>query len=212
MRRVMVCGFIGTYLLMLVFGLFSHALGYKSTDHVGMYFLVWDMYCGWGGYEIRHHIIAEGESGQYYDVTPPWGEFVPFGSAGRHDYDASTSFTAVIAEHVLNHTDHEPMTEIILVEEAWSKKYNLPASIYESRYEEPLEKRSYFRPRVVLSSDGEIRERCLDWTSWLAHQALADNPRLQRDIANRPFMMQDQFSSPEKVRRVNYTTTEDAPE
>ena len=66
MRRWMACGVIGTYLLVLVFGLFSHALGYKSTEHVGMYFLVWDMYCGWCGYEVRHHVIAQGESGQYY--------------------------------------------------------------------------------------------------------------------------------------------------
>ena len=97
MRRVMACGIIGTYLLMLVFGLFSHALGYKSTDHVGMYFLVWDMYCGWCGYEVRHHIVAQGESGQYYELSPPpWGDFVAFGAAGRHDYDCSASFTGTL--------------------------------------------------------------------------------------------------------------------
>ncbi len=213
MRRVMACGFIGTYLLMLGVGLFSHALGYKSTAHVGMYFLVWDMYCGWCGYEIRHHVIAQGESGQYYEVTPPpWGEFVPFGSANRHDYDGSASFTGAIAAHVLDHTDHEPISEVILVEEAWSKKYNMPDALYESRYEEPREQRSYFRPRLLLSADGTIRERYLDWTGWLSHQALADNPRLQRDIANRPFLMQEQFSSPQRARKVSHSTTQDPPD
>lgn len=201
MRRVMACGVIGTYLLMLVFGLFSHALGYKSSDHVGMYFLVWDMYCGWCGYEVRHHIIAQGESGQYYELTPPpWGEFVAFGSAGRHDYDCSTSFTGTLTAHILDHTDHEPIHEVILVEEAWSKKYNLPDSIYQSRYEAPPVKRSYFRPRLVLSSDGTIRERYLDWTGWLAHQALVDNPRLQKDMAAQPFMILP------GVQQVNHST------
>ena len=206
MRRWMAGGFIGTYLLMLVFGLFSHALGYKSSSHVGMYFLVWDMYCGWCGYEVRHHIIAQGESGQYYEVTPPpWGEFVPFGSAERHHYDCSAAFTGTIAAHILDHTDHEPITEVSLIEEAWSKKYNLPDSIYESRYEAPNQKQSYFRTRVLLSSDGTVRERYFDWTSWLSHQAVIDNPRLQQDMASRPFL------SLQGVQRVNHNTTRKVP-
>ncbi len=41
MRRGIVIGFIVCYLLVLGFGIFSHALGYKSTDHVGMYYIIW---------------------------------------------------------------------------------------------------------------------------------------------------------------------------
>jgi hypothetical protein len=206
MRRWMAGGCIGTYLLILVFGLMSHALGYQTNSHVGMYFIVWDMYCGWCGYEVRHHIIAQGDSGQYYEVTPaPWGEFVPFGSAERHHYDGAASFTGTIAAHILDHTDHEPITEVSLIEEAWSKKYNLPESIYERRYETPREKQSYFRTRVLLSSDGTVRDRSYDWTSWLSHQAVIDNPRLQKDMAGRPFL-----TLPE-VQRVNYSTTRNVP-
>ena len=213
MRRLMACGVIGSYLLMLGFGLFSHALGYKSTDHVGMYFLIWDMYCGWCGHEIRHHIIAKGESGQFYEVTPPpWGEFVPFGSAERHHYDGSASFTGAIVSHVLEHTDHEPITDVVLVEEAWSKKYNLPDSIYLSRYEEPKAKRSYFRSRLVLTPDGELRERNLDWTGWLSHQAVVDNPRLQKNMMAQPFLMSESFASPVIIQRVNHSTEDVPPE
>ncbi len=208
MRRLIVCGVIGSYLLMLGFGLFSHALGYKSTSHVGMYFLVWDMYCGWGAYETRSHVIAEGESGQYYEITPPpWGEFVPFGSAERHTYDSSASFTGILAAHVLEHTEHEPIAAVTLIEESWSKKYNLPDSIYLNRYEEHKMKRSYFRPRLLLSADGTVRERYYDWTGWLNHQALADNPRLQKNMSERSFFTLDSFSSPANVRAVNHTTT-----
>ncbi len=206
MRRLMACGVISTYLLMLAIGLFSHALGYKPNGHVGMYFLVWDMYCGWCGYEIRHHVIAEGESGQYYEVTPPpWGEFVPYGSAGRQHYDSSAAFTGILASHILEHTDHEPITEVSLIEEAWSKKYNLPDSIYESRYEAPHEKHSYYRPRLLLSADGTVRERYLAWTSWLAHQAVMDNPRLQKDVTGRPFVVL------QGVQQVSHSTTREAP-
>jgi len=210
MRRLIACAVIGTYLSMLAFGLFSHALGYKSTDHVGMYFLIWDMYCGWCGHEVRHHIIAEGESGQYYEVTPPpWGEFVPFGSAERHNYDGSASFTGTIAAHILEHTDHEPIAQLLLVEEAWSKKYNLPDSIYLSRYEEPKEKRTYFRPRLLMSPDGTIRERNLDWTGWLSNQAVVDNPRLQKNMLGQPFLMSDTFASPVTIQRANHETPQD---
>ncbi len=213
MRRWMATGVIGTYLLLLAFGLFSHTLGYKSSDHVGMYFWVWDMYCGWCGYEIRHHVIAEGASGQYYQITPPpWGEFVPFGSAERHHYDGAASFTGVMASHILEHTEHEPIVEVILVEEAWSKKYNLPDTIYLNRYEEPKVKRSYFRPRMLLSADGTIRERYYDWTGCLSYLAIADNPRLQRNMQERPFLMSNGFSSPGPVRPVSYSTTENPPE
>ncbi len=74
MRRGIVIGFIVCYLLVLGFGIFSHALGYKSTDHVGMYYLIWDMYCGWSGYEYRQHLVAQGVSGQQYELTPAPGE------------------------------------------------------------------------------------------------------------------------------------------
>jgi len=142
-------------------------------------------------------------------VTPsPWGEFVPFGSAARHHYDSSASFTGAIASHILEHTDHEPIAEIMLVEEAWSKKYNIPDSIYLSRYEEPKAKRSYFRPRILLTPDGEIRERNIDWTGWLAHQAVIDNPRLQKNIQEQPFLMSNSIASPMSIQQANHSTSD----
>lgn len=208
MRRIAACTVIVTYLAVLGFGLISHAVGFKSTDHVGMYFLIWDMYCGWSGYELRHHLVAEGASGQYYELTPvPWGEFTPFGSAPRTSYDNSASFTDAIARHVLEHTEHEEITQIILVEEAWSKKYNLPDTLWSRYYEEPKEPRSYYRTRAVLNSRGEFRERFLDWGGWLAYRSITDNPRLQQKMAGRPFLTTEQFG-PSSVRPVSHTVIE----
>lgn len=197
MRRWIVgCG-ISVYLFVLSFGLFSHALGYRSTDHVGMYYIIWDMYCGWCGYELRHHLVAEGVSGNYYELTPaPWGEFRPFGSAERHNYDGSTAFTGTLAAHILAHTEHEEIVEVTLIEEAWNKKYNLPDSIYEVRYEEPKKLHSYFRPRIVVSPTGEVRERYLDWTGFQRHLALTDNPRLIKNMASQPFMTNEGVFAP----------------
>ena len=197
MRRWIAISVIVSYLSVLGFGIFSHALGYKSTDHVGMYYIIWDMYCGWCGYELRQHIVAEGVSGQYYELTPaPWSEFVPFGSAERHNYDGTTAFSWTLASHILNHTDHEEIAEIIVVEEAWSKKYNLPDDYYLARYEEPKHKRSYFRPRVVLAPDGQVRARAMDWNNFQGFLAVTDNPRLVRDMANQPYVLSDGMLSP----------------
>ena len=189
MRRKIACGVIGAYLLTLGFGLFSHVLGYKSNTHVAMYFVVWDMYCGWCGYEVRHHIIAQGKSGEYYDLSPPWGEFVPFGSAKRCYYDSNCLFTPQLALNVLDHTDHEEISLILRIEESWSKKYSLSDKHYLAQYEEPKVKRSYFRRRQLVSGQGTVTENYLNWTNWLANQALLDNPRLQQDMKAKPFLM-----------------------
>lgn len=197
MRRWIAISVIVSYLSVLGFGIFSHALGYKSTQNVGMYYIIWDMYCGWCGYELRQHLVAEGVSGKYYELTPaPWTEFVPFGSADRHNYDGNAFFTWTLASHILDHTEHEEIAEIILVEEAWSKKYNLPDAYYQARYEEPKKKRSYYRQRVVLSPDGEVRMKVLDWCNFQGFLAVSDNPRLIRDMANQPYMMSDGMISP----------------
>ncbi len=213
MRRLMACVFIGSYLSLLGFGLISHVLGYKQSDHVGMYFIIWDMYCGWCGHEVRHHIIAEGESGEYYEVTPaPWGEFTPFGSIDRHHYDGYAAFTGTLATHILAHTDHEPITEITLVEEAWSKKYNMPDEMYLSQNEVPKQKRTYFRSRSVLSPTGEFRHRTIDWTGWLAHQALSDNPRLTQNLKGQPFMLSESLATPVRIQQVHHETEDSPPQ
>ena len=213
MRRLMAWVVISSYLSLLGFGLFSHALGYKQTDHVAMYFIIWDMYCGWCGHEIRHHIIAEGESGQFYEVTPaPWGEFTPCATIERHHYDGTASFTGAIARHILDHTEHEPITEVTLVEEAWSKKYNLPDEMYLAQNEVPKEKRSYYRTRSVLSPEGEYRQRTLDWTNWLSYQALTNNPRLQQKMMGQPFMLSETFATPTRIQQASHTTEETSPQ
>ena len=66
-----------------------------------MYFVVWDMFCGWSAHSSELHLIAEGESGDFYRLTPaPWGDFVPFATAPRQDYDAHNMFTGKIAANI----------------------------------------------------------------------------------------------------------------
>jgi hypothetical protein len=183
MKRWIVNATIAVYLGALGLGLFSHALMYGSHQNPLMYLIVWDMYCGWSAFESRYHVLAETYGGEHYQVLPaPWGEFHPYQGPSRRHYDTRTLFAPRMAELVLNHTQHEPIRRLIVVEEAWSKKYNLPDALWEQRYEQPKQPSSYFHVRCVKSLDTDATTRTSEWVDALANQALMDNPRLMSDV------------------------------
>lgn len=172
------------YLAVIGFGLISHAVEFRAHNDPAMYFIVWDMYSGWSAYETRLHILGQGESGALYDLSvPPWGEFLPFGEIGRRHYDVRVQFADQLANLTLRHTVHEPMQRIVVVEEAWSKKYNLPEHLWTRRFTEPREPSSYCHVRAVLSPDGEYLQRSPEWPTLIANHGLMNNPRLRSDIS-----------------------------
>ena len=59
LTHLVITGYIGA----LAWGLVSHTFEYKNDSHPAMYYIVWDMFCGWGSYSNRVQVIAEGESG-----------------------------------------------------------------------------------------------------------------------------------------------------
>ena len=73
MKRWLATTFIAAYLFILSGGLACHAMGFAVTSHPLMYFIVWDMFCGWCAYTTQTHVIAEGESMKFYELAPgPW--------------------------------------------------------------------------------------------------------------------------------------------
>lgn len=182
MKRCAAIAFIVLYLCVLGYGLAAHVLEYNNLANPGMYYIVWDMYCGWSAYETRLHIVAEGRSGRMYELESPWGSYRPFGAIDRRHYDAGAVHCGAMARNILAHTEHEPIERIFLIEESWSKKYNLSPELWSQFHEEPYEPVSYFRLRAWFTSDGVCQERYLDIGGYLAHQAVASNPRLQNDI------------------------------
>ncbi len=185
MKRWLAMGTIAAYLGALLLGVASHALNFKHSSHPVMYFLVWDMFCGWSCYENRLHIIGEGESGRFYRLAPgPWGEFDPFGDISREHYDPFVNHAASVALNTLRHTDHEPMQRIYVVEENWAKKYNLSDELWAKRYDEPKDPHSYFHVRQILNERGEKLAQNPGWYDYQAGFCLSDNPRIWRD-ANR---------------------------
>lgn len=190
MKRLLAVATIVAYLGTLAVGLGSHALNYKTNAHPSMYFIVWDMFCGWSAYEDRTHIIGQGESGKYYELAPgPWGDFHPYSDLGRHHYDAFSTHAGALALSTLRHTEHEPMKQLIVVQEVWAKKFNLPDELWAQRYPEPKDKHSYFHIRQILTPDGRVISANPGWFSYQAGMCLSDNPRIRADsVRSKPFM------------------------
>ena len=181
---------IVAYLGALFWGVVAHTLYYKSGAHPGMYFIVWDMFCGWAAHASRTQIIGEGESGKYYQLAPgPWGEFKPYGDIGRRHYDVGGLFSGSLAQNVLRHTKHEPIARIFVVEECWPKKYNLPDRIWRLRHpNEPKEFEPYYQVRYVLSGDGEVLQSNPHWIAYQYALCVSNNPRLRADMhRGKPF-------------------------
>ena len=195
MRRWLACGFISTYLTTLAWGLVCHTLSFNQTAHPLMYYIVWDMFCGWGAYASHIHVIAEGESGKFYELTPPpWGEMRPYGSIGRQHYDSFLAHASTQAMNVLQHTRHEPITRMFVVESAWAKKYDLPDFVWNQTYNEPKDPAVYYRLRQELSSDGMALRRYSSWGENYAWLSVVDNPRLKAEArAAQPFFMVDRL-------------------
>ncbi len=197
MKRWLVNLFIAGYLSVLGYGLAAHYVSYNVYASLAMYYIVWDMYCGWDCFETRRHLVAEGESGTYYDASPYWRELCPFGADERRHYDYDATHSGTIATNVLRRTDHEPIVRVLLVDEMWSKKYNLPEPLWRLRYEEPQQKRSYYYIRGQFRPDGVALERYRNWTNELAFQAMMNNPRSRDEIArSRPYVTSETLSQP----------------
>lgn len=182
MRRRLIVGFIATYLSVLGCGLFCHAMNFRTGAHPLMYFIIWDMFCGWSPYNSFAHIIAEGESGTFYECAPgPWGSLRPWGAYDRHHYDPWNNHLARMGLNTLRHTEHEPIQKIWIVEECSMKKYDLPDAIWNQRYSEPKQPTTYYRVRAELNPLGEYQATYIAWAAYQNLVALGDNPRLRAE-------------------------------
>jgi hypothetical protein len=190
MKRWLTHIWITTYLSALLLGFVVHAFDIHIGDHPVMYFLVWDMFCGWSAYEARTQVIGEGESGKFYELAPaPWGEFHPYGYIARQHYDPESRQGELFGRMALAHTRHEPMVRIFVVEEEYPKKFNLPDAQYEAYYGKPKDFHTYAHTRFVVTPSGEVLHSQPNWFLYQYQLGLRDNPRLMSDARrSQPFI------------------------
>ncbi|MBT4865309.1 MAG: hypothetical protein HON53_09345 [Planctomycetaceae bacterium] len=187
MKRWLTHLVITGYLGILGYGVVAHAVNYKVAAHPAMYFIVWDMFCGWSSHASRLQLVGEtvgqdGEPGKFYELGPgPWGEVKPYGDIGRRHYDAFCLFAPKMAMNSLKHTKHEPMRRIYVVEECWPKKYNLPDRVFQRRHGEEKDQHIYYHVRYVLDGEGSVLKRQGFWLNYQNAVCISNNPRLIAD-------------------------------
>ncbi|HEY2252739.1 MAG TPA: hypothetical protein VGH74_16810, partial [Planctomycetaceae bacterium] len=94
--------------------------------------------------------------------------------------------------NVLKHTQHEPISRILVVEECWPKKFNLPEPVWNMRYDNPKEEYHYYRLRVVMLPDGTVAQRYSSFAQFQNGLMANDNPRLVAEAEkSRPVFMFD---------------------
>ena len=190
MKRAIISLTIGCYLTFLSWGLLAHTFSSYTGSHPSMYYVVWDMFCGWSAWSARFHVVAEGESGNFYELSPgPWGGLKPYGYLDRHNFDFSNSTFGKMAQVILKKTDHEPIARVFFVEESWAKQYNIPDHLWEMHSPDPKDKKCYYRVRGIFTADGDALYTQTAWLNKLLNKSIMNNPRLHAEAnRNQPFM------------------------
>lgn len=191
MKRWLAHLFIASYLGALGIGIICHTFNFGTAVHPAMYYIIWDMFCGWSSYESRMQVIGEGASGTFYELSPgPWGDFKPYGPLGRRHYDTFAAHGTRLGLNALKHTKHEPITKIYVIEENHAKKYNLPDEMYERMYGEPKEMRKYYHVRCAMTPEGQLIASQQHWQAYQFNLTVTNNPRLQAEIQrSRPYYL-----------------------
>lgn len=192
MKRWLTHAVIAMYLSTLGAGVLAHTLQMGTALHPGMYYIVWDMFCGWSAYSARTHIIGESTDGRYYELAPgPWGEFKPFGHLARHHYDVLFNASHRFARNTLRHSQHDSsIARIYVVEECWPKKFNVAEAVWNRQHDEPKDIFKYYNVKSVFDGDGAL---IAAYPTWLSRQSMinvANNPRLKMEShRGRDFMV-----------------------
>ncbi len=174
--------FISCYLSVLTYGIVGHLLKIGLAGNTFSYYVVWDMFCGWQAYDQRTHLIAESDSGEYYELREPWGEFCPFGGLGRLQYDVYNHLVSKQIKHLITHTQHDPIDAVYVVQEVWPKQYNLPERLWQQNFGNERDKISYYHLRAVCNSVGGVVSLYRSWLNQQTLNSVGDNPRLRREV------------------------------
>ena len=182
--RVAACLFIGGYLTTMASGVVCHALGFGEGSHPLMYYIVWDMFCGWSAQSYRTHVLAEGVSGAWYDAgVGPWEDerpFHPYGRLSRVHYNTEGVHAPRTGFNVLRHTSHEPIVRIAVVEECWAKKFNMPEPYWSARWKVPKDPASYYAVRYVLDAEGQLVAQNPGWAAEVTRRSVQNRDKIRR--------------------------------
>lgn len=151
MRRAAVILVCVTYVaISLAFGV-RHLLG-DSSSHPTAYFFTWDMFPGYATESSRRSMLGATESGRHVRLLPAANHHFRWGIHGnvqRIDVDRRprNSLPQLTVQKDAYNKQHpeDPIINVVIADQYWPAKFNLPDDIYESHYGQPNPHRKYWR-------------------------------------------------------------------
>lgn len=167
-RRLLVTGFVLSYIAAVLFFFYCHLLGQTRGMPWG-YFWTWDMFPNYASFSARRMALGETEAGRYVKVFPTNKMHFRRGGSGdltRFDLPRNDVALRFAVEKTLaaNAREQNPdrVRYVFLVEEYWPVKFNLPNDLYEKAFGEENPNRHSFR----ILDEGPIGETGdVLWTS-----------------------------------------------
>lgn len=150
MKRVQffgACAFITLYVAVNLFVLARNAVG-DAGAHEATYFFTWDMFPGHVTESTRKVALGRTAQGHYRQLIPnPWLQYRGGINLdlSRADMDRPGLRTRTLVQQALGlwsrhrpqETAEDPITQVILLDRYWPRKFNLPTGLYEHWADEP---------------------------------------------------------------------------
>jgi|GEM_PF-1897781 len=175
-----------------------HVLG-DSLSHPGAYFFTWDMFPGYVTETSRRMVVGHTWDGRFVKLLPEnshrfrWGihNDVSRVDIDRNPRNLERAIERSVGEYNRAHAK-SPIESVLVVEQYWPSRFNLPDDLYRQSYGEANPRRRYWRfidVPIDIDAVGRI-----------------SNPSVQQcRISNDECRMNDEFRNPNYVSTIRHS-------
>jgi hypothetical protein len=143
--------FCAAYLLATAWFAVRHVLG-DSLSHPAAYFFTWDMFPGYATETSRRMVVGHTRDGRFVKLLPDnlhrfrWGinDDVSRIDIDRNPRNLERAIERSLGEYNRDHAK-SPVKSVLVVEQYWPSRFNLPDDLYRETYGEPNPHRWYWR-------------------------------------------------------------------
>lgn len=142
-----------------------HMIGDSQSVNAA-YFFTWDMFPGYVTENTRRRLVGITKEGRYLQLFPEEDDYRTGidGKVSRLDWIFLNKHLDVLREKLepriaaLNADNDDPIVRVVLVEEFWPTKFNLPDDLYREAYGVEHPHRRYWRTRGRwnVADDGRL--------------------------------------------------------
>jgi hypothetical protein len=150
-RRAGVLLFCAAYLLTTAWFTLRHVLG-DSLSHPVAYFFTWDMFPGYVTESSRRMVVGHTQDERFVKLLPSESHRFRWGinnEVSRLDVDRNAkNLEWAIEQSVGEYNDahsKSPIKSVLIVEQYWPSRFNLPDDLHREHYGEPNPHRRYWR-------------------------------------------------------------------